>query len=163
MVIGRGINVIDNKSQNPSVPQTNIGIQHEFTNDYVVRADYLHNFGTHFIIGRTIGQVFNPVIGGVDLVKNIEVADASRAVDGSPNQPSSPDASSPLHSSSALALLRKTREALSRPDITCAERNSPHTPLETRLRHGLAAPFHKEMPRPWPRHFASLTSVIRLT
>jgi len=38
----------------------------------VVRADYLHNFGTHFIIGRTIGQVFNPVVGGPDLVKNLE-------------------------------------------------------------------------------------------
>jgi hypothetical protein len=37
-----------------------------------VRADYLHNFGTHFIIGRTVGQVFNPVVGGPDLVKNIE-------------------------------------------------------------------------------------------
>ena len=37
-----------------------------------MRADYLHNFGTHFIIGRTIGQVFNPVVGGPDLVKNLE-------------------------------------------------------------------------------------------
>jgi outer membrane receptor protein involved in Fe transport len=67
-----GINIIDNGLQNPSVQQSNIGIQHEFATDYVVRADYLHNFGTHFIIGRNIGQVFNPVIGGTDLVKNIE-------------------------------------------------------------------------------------------
>ncbi|HYP01874.1 MAG TPA: TonB-dependent receptor, partial [Pyrinomonadaceae bacterium] len=67
-----GINVIDNDLQNPSVQQMNIGVQHEFARDYVVRADYLHNFGTHFIIGRTIGQVFNPGVGGADLVKNLE-------------------------------------------------------------------------------------------
>jgi outer membrane receptor protein involved in Fe transport len=67
-----GINIIDNQLQNPMVQQTNIGVQHEFARNYVVRADYLHNFGTHFIIGRTIGQVFNPVVGGPDLVKNLE-------------------------------------------------------------------------------------------
>jgi hypothetical protein len=67
-----GINIIDSRLQNPMVQQTNIGIQHEFARDYVVRADYLHNFGTHFIIGRTVGQVFNPVVGGPDLVKNLE-------------------------------------------------------------------------------------------
>jgi Carboxypeptidase regulatory-like domain/TonB dependent receptor len=67
-----GINVIDNDLQNPSVQQFNLGLQHRFAGDYVVSADYLHNFGTHFIIGRTIGQVFNPVVGGPDLVKNLE-------------------------------------------------------------------------------------------
>ncbi len=67
-----GINIIDNDLQNPSVQQTNVGLQHEFARRYVVRADYLHAFGTHFIIGRTIGQVFNPVVGGPDLVKNLE-------------------------------------------------------------------------------------------
>ena len=67
-----GINIIDNGLQNPVVQQANIGFQHRFGYNYVVRADYLHNFGTHFIIGRTIGQVFNPVVGGPDLVKNIE-------------------------------------------------------------------------------------------
>jgi len=58
--------------QNPMVQQTNIGIQRELGRDIVLRADYLHNFGTHFIIGRTIGQVFNPVVGGPDLIKNLE-------------------------------------------------------------------------------------------
>ncbi|HEX6624070.1 MAG TPA: TonB-dependent receptor, partial [Pyrinomonadaceae bacterium] len=67
-----GINIIDNDLQNPSVQQFNLGLQHRFAGDFVVRADYLHNFGTHFIIGRTIGQVFNPVVGGPDLVKNLE-------------------------------------------------------------------------------------------
>ncbi|HWT01810.1 MAG TPA: TonB-dependent receptor [Pyrinomonadaceae bacterium] len=67
-----GINIIDNDLQNPMVQQANIGVQREFGGDFVVRADYLHNFGTHFIIGRTIGTVFNPVVGGPDLVKNLE-------------------------------------------------------------------------------------------
>jgi outer membrane receptor protein involved in Fe transport len=67
-----GINIIDNDLQNPMVQQTNIGIQRELFRNFVVRADYLHNFGTHFITGRTIGTVFNPVVGGPDLVKNLE-------------------------------------------------------------------------------------------
>ncbi|HKG12779.1 MAG TPA: hypothetical protein VKB12_05550, partial [Pyrinomonadaceae bacterium] len=67
-----GINIIDNGLQNPSVQQTNVGFQQQLGRHYVVRADYLHNFGTHFIIGRNIGQVFNPVVGGPDLVKNVE-------------------------------------------------------------------------------------------
>ena len=67
-----GINIIDSHLQNPMVQQMNIGFQHEFARNHVVRADYLHNFGTHFIIGRTIGQVFNPVVGGPDIVKNLE-------------------------------------------------------------------------------------------
>jgi len=67
-----GINIIDNGMQNPMVQQMNIGVEKQFGQDYVLRVDYLHNFGTHFIIGRTIGQVFNPVVGGPDLVKNLE-------------------------------------------------------------------------------------------
>ncbi|MDT5122064.1 MAG: hypothetical protein QOC96_1546 [Acidobacteriota bacterium] len=67
-----GINIIDNQLQNPMVQQSNIGIQRELFRDFVVRADYLHNYGTHFIIGRTIGVVFNPVVGGPDRVVNLE-------------------------------------------------------------------------------------------
>ena len=67
-----GINIIDNTMQNPMVQQMNLGIQREFANKYVLRADYLHNFGTHFIIGRTIGTVFNPIVGGPDAVTNLE-------------------------------------------------------------------------------------------
>ncbi len=67
-----GINIIDNSMQNPMVQQMNIGVQREFGDNYVLRADYLHNFGTHFIIGRTIGTVFNPVVGGPDSVVNLE-------------------------------------------------------------------------------------------
>lgn len=67
-----GINIIDNGMQNPMVQQINVGMQREFARDYVLRVDYLHNYGTHFIIGRTIGSVFNPVVGGPDLVKSLE-------------------------------------------------------------------------------------------
>jgi hypothetical protein len=67
-----GINIIDNTMQNPMLQQMNVGVQREFGGDYVLRADYLHNFGTHFIIGRTIGSVFNPVVGGPDAITNLE-------------------------------------------------------------------------------------------
>jgi len=67
-----GINIIDNGMQNPMVQQMDIGIQREFGRTFVLRVDYLHNYGTHFIIGRPIGQVFNPVVGGPDVVKNLE-------------------------------------------------------------------------------------------
>ncbi len=67
-----GINIIDNNLQNPMVQQFNFGIQRELARDFVVRADFLHNFGTHFIIGRTIGVVDNPVVGGPDRVVNLE-------------------------------------------------------------------------------------------
>jgi hypothetical protein len=67
-----GINIIDNKLQNPMVQHFNIGIERQFGRDSVLRADYLHNFGTHFIIGRTIGTVFNPAVGGTDRIVNLE-------------------------------------------------------------------------------------------
>ena len=68
-----GINIIDNDLQNPMVQQMNLGVQREVGKDFVLRADYLHNLGTHFIIGRIIGTVpLNPVVGGPDLVKNLE-------------------------------------------------------------------------------------------
>lgn len=67
-----GINIIDNNLQNPMVQQFNLGIQHEFAKDFVIKADYLHNLGTKFIIGRTIGTVNNPVVGGPDRVVNLE-------------------------------------------------------------------------------------------
>ncbi len=67
-----GINIIDNSMQNPMVQQMNVGVQREFGSNYVLRADYLHNYGTHFIIGRTIGTVFNPVVGGPDAITNLE-------------------------------------------------------------------------------------------
>ncbi len=67
-----GINIIDNDLQNPMIQQSNLGVQYEFARNFVARADYLHNFGTHFIIGRTVGTVNNPVVGGPDRVVNLE-------------------------------------------------------------------------------------------
>jgi hypothetical protein len=67
-----GINIIDNDMQNPSVQQFNIGLQQQIGKDIVLRAEGIHNLGTHFIIGRPIGEVFNPVVGGPDVVKNLE-------------------------------------------------------------------------------------------
>lgn len=68
-----GINIIDNDLQNPTVHQMNVGVEHELAKDFAVRADYVRNVGTHFIIGRIIGTVpFNPVVGGPEIVKNLE-------------------------------------------------------------------------------------------
>jgi len=52
--------------------QFDLGIQWEPAQNWVLRADGIHNLGTHFIIGRTIGTVFNPVVGGPDIVKNLQ-------------------------------------------------------------------------------------------
>jgi len=67
-----GMNLIDNGIQNPMVQQFNLGIQTEFAKNWVLRTDGVHNLGTHFIIGRPIGAVFNPVAGGPEGVTNLE-------------------------------------------------------------------------------------------
>jgi len=68
-----GINIIDNDLQNPMVHQMNVGVQRELGKNLALRADYVRNVGTHFIIGRVIGTVpLNPVVGGPDIVKNLE-------------------------------------------------------------------------------------------
>jgi hypothetical protein len=66
-----GINIIDNAMQNPSVQQFNLGLQYEFARNWVVRADGIHDLGTHFILGVPIGTVYNPVVGGPDTIKNL--------------------------------------------------------------------------------------------
>ncbi|MDX2033890.1 MAG: TonB-dependent receptor [Blastocatellia bacterium] len=73
-----GINIIDNNLRNPMVQQFNVGIQHELARDFAVRADYLSNRGSQFIIGRTIGTVNNPVVGGPDRVVNLESSARTR-------------------------------------------------------------------------------------
>ena len=52
--------------------QFNLGVEKRLGRDLVLRVDGVHNLGTHFIIGRTIGEVFNPVVGGPDRVVNLE-------------------------------------------------------------------------------------------
>jgi len=67
-----GINIIDNTMENPTVQQFSLGVERQIGKSIVVRANGLHAHGTQFIIGRTIGQVFNPVVGGPDRVVNLE-------------------------------------------------------------------------------------------
>ena len=67
-----GINILDNGIENPTVQQFNLGVHHAFPGRVVLRVDGVHNLGTHFIIGRTVGTVENPVVGGPDRVVNLE-------------------------------------------------------------------------------------------
>jgi hypothetical protein len=67
-----GINIIDSDMQNPMVQQTSIGLERQVGTRQVVRVTVVHNHGTDFIIGRPIGTVFNPVVGGPDTVLNLE-------------------------------------------------------------------------------------------
>jgi hypothetical protein len=70
--VGIGINILDQNLSTPYVQQFNLGFQRELTRDLILSADYIHAFGSKFIIGRFIGSVFNPAIGGNDDVVNIE-------------------------------------------------------------------------------------------
>ncbi len=67
-----GINIIDNGLATPYVQQFNLGFQSELWRNLVVSVDGIHSFGSKFIIGRPIGVVNNPVIGGTDSVVNLE-------------------------------------------------------------------------------------------
>ena len=66
-----GINIIDPHLQNPTVHEFHLGIETRVLGTNV-RVDGMHNQGVHFLIGRTVGEVFNPVVGGPDRVVNIE-------------------------------------------------------------------------------------------
>jgi hypothetical protein len=69
---GIGINILDKNLSTPYVQQFNLGVQRELARDLIVSVDGIHSFGSKFIIGRTIGSVFNPSIAGNDDVVNIE-------------------------------------------------------------------------------------------
>ena len=73
-----GINIIDNTMENPTVQQYSLGTRFKVPGDAVLGLDYVHNRGTHFIIGRPIGEVFNPVVGGPDRVVNLESSVGTR-------------------------------------------------------------------------------------
>jgi len=73
-----GINIIDNTLENPTVQQWNLGTRLRVPGDAVLQLDLVHNRGTHFIIGRPIGEVFNPVVGGPDRVVNLESSVGTR-------------------------------------------------------------------------------------
>ena len=67
-----GINIIDSRLQNPKVHQMSLGFERQLGSRQVIRVDVVHNHGNDFIIGRTVGTVFNPVVGGPDRVVNLE-------------------------------------------------------------------------------------------
>jgi hypothetical protein len=67
-----GINIIDNGIQNPTVQQFDLGFQVGIGKKWVVRADGIHNLGTHFIIGVPVGSVFNPDSGGPETVTSLQ-------------------------------------------------------------------------------------------
>ncbi|HSD67733.1 MAG TPA: TonB-dependent receptor [Vicinamibacteria bacterium] len=73
-----GINIIDNTLENPTVQQLSLGTRFRVPGDAVLALDYVHNRGTHFIIGRTVGEAFNPVVGGPDRVVNLESSVGTR-------------------------------------------------------------------------------------
>jgi hypothetical protein len=66
-----GINIIDPHLQHPTVHQFHLGVEGRVMGT-TIRVDGMHNQGVHFLIGRTVGEVFNPVVGGPDRVVNIE-------------------------------------------------------------------------------------------
>ena len=66
-----GINIIDANLQNPTIHEYHLGIEAEVAG-VRLRVDGLHDSGTNFLIGRAVGEVFNPVVGGPDRVVNIE-------------------------------------------------------------------------------------------
>ena len=66
-----GINIIDPHLQNPMVHELHLGFEQPVAGAFV-RVDVMHNIGRNFLIGRTVGEVFNPVVGGPDRVVNIE-------------------------------------------------------------------------------------------
>lgn len=67
-----GINILDADLQNPMVHQFSLGLERQVGRAQVLRLDVVHNVGRNFIIGRTVGSVFNPVVGGPDRVVNLE-------------------------------------------------------------------------------------------
>jgi hypothetical protein len=66
-----GINIIDPELQSPMVHQFHAGLEAAVLGAQA-RVDLVHNAGRHFLIGRPVGEVFNPVVGGPDRVVNIE-------------------------------------------------------------------------------------------
>ena len=66
-----GINIIDPHLQNPTVHEFHLGLEARVRGTNL-RVDGIHNQGVNFLIGRTVGEVFNPVVGGPDRVVNIE-------------------------------------------------------------------------------------------
>ena len=67
-----GINIIDNTMQNPRCSSSTSASSTAVGGWLCCASTASTTHGTHFIIGRTIGSVFNPVVGGPDRVVNLE-------------------------------------------------------------------------------------------
>jgi hypothetical protein len=67
-----GINIIDNGMQSPQVQHWNLGAEARIGGGFFARVDGVYDRGTRFLIGRTVGEVYNPVVGGPDRVVNLE-------------------------------------------------------------------------------------------
>jgi len=69
-----GINILDNSLRNPMAQQASLELERSVTNNLIVRAGYLHSFGSRILLGRSLGAVFNPLTGGLDRVVNLEAS-----------------------------------------------------------------------------------------
>jgi outer membrane receptor protein involved in Fe transport len=67
-----GINILDNSLQNPMTQQASLELQWLISNNLAASAGYLRNAGSHIMLGRSLGAVFNPLTGGLDRVVNLE-------------------------------------------------------------------------------------------
>ncbi len=67
-----GIDVIAPRLRNPMVQQFSLGFQRQVGDRGVLSVDVVHDRGTDFVIGRKVGTVFNPVVGGPDSVVSLE-------------------------------------------------------------------------------------------
>jgi hypothetical protein len=54
------------------VRQWTLGAERQLGRGLFLRLDGVYDDGRNFIIGRTVGEVFNPVVGGPDRVVNLE-------------------------------------------------------------------------------------------
>lgn len=66
-----GINVLDNHIRHPMVQQFTFGVQQQLGQSWVLSADGIHNFGTRFLIGRTIVDADNKPISITDPLTHI--------------------------------------------------------------------------------------------
>ena len=73
-----GIYLLDNSLQNPIMQQTSLEWQWSLAHNLVARAGYLHNFGSHLLLGRSLGAIVNPLTGSPDRVVNLESSGKSK-------------------------------------------------------------------------------------
>ena len=60
-----GTNVLDPRIRHPMVQQFTFGFQQQFGSDWVLSADGIHDFGTRFLMGRSLLGTFTPAVSGI--------------------------------------------------------------------------------------------------